>query len=87
LSKREAQDADEVLALGSRTGADGTIDLFIEKRSTVGRLAQRVGYFLLTIEDAVDDTRIVAANPARNRWPRSPTKFDWMLNKPRPNRL
>lgn len=62
LSKREAQDADEVLALGSRTDADGTIDLFIEKGSTVGRLAQRVGYFLLTIEDAVDGARIVAAD-------------------------
>ena len=62
LSKREAQDADEVLALGSRTDADGTIDLFIEKGTAVGRAAQRVEYFLLTIEEVVGGARIVAAD-------------------------
>jgi methyl-accepting chemotaxis protein len=62
LSKREALDAEEVSALGSRIGADGTIDLCIERGSAVGKSAQRIEDFLLTIENAVAGTRIVAAD-------------------------
>jgi methyl-accepting chemotaxis protein len=61
-SKREALDAEEVSALGSRIGADGTIDLCISRGSAVGQSAQRIEDFLLVIEKAVDGTRIVAAD-------------------------
>jgi methyl-accepting chemotaxis protein len=61
-SKREALDAEEVLALGSRIGADGTIDLCIARGSAVGKSAQRVEDFLLVIEKAVAGTRMVAAD-------------------------
>lgn len=60
LSKREALDAEEVAALGSRIGADGTIDLCFAKGSAVGSTARRVEGFLLTIEEAVSGTRQVA---------------------------
>jgi methyl-accepting chemotaxis protein len=62
LSKREALDADEVSALGSRASADGTIDLLIQKGSAGGQSARRVESFLLVIENAVTGTRIVAAD-------------------------
>jgi len=61
-SKREALDAEEVSALGSRIGADGTIDLCIKKGTAVGQSARRVEDFLLTIENAVAGTRMVAAD-------------------------
>jgi methyl-accepting chemotaxis protein len=61
-SRREALDAEEVSALGSRIGTDGTIDLCIAKGSSVGAAAQRIEKFLLTIGDAVAGTRNVAAD-------------------------
>ena len=59
-SKREALDADEVSALGSRIGADGAIDLCILKGTAVGQSARRVEDFLLTIEKAVAGARLAA---------------------------
>jgi methyl-accepting chemotaxis protein len=61
-SKQEALDAEEVSALGSRIGADGTIDLCIAKGSAAGSSARRIEEFLLTIGDAVAGTRSVAAD-------------------------
>src|ERR1700686_5061308 len=62
LRKREALDADEVSALGSRASADGTIDLLIEEGSARGESARRIENFLLVIENAVAGTRIVAVD-------------------------
>jgi methyl-accepting chemotaxis protein len=60
-SRREALDAEEVSALGSRINVDGQIDLLIVKGSAGGASAQRMEEFLLTISDAVKGTRDVAA--------------------------
>jgi methyl-accepting chemotaxis protein len=59
-SRQEALDADEVAALGSRIGADGTIDLCITRGSVPGTTAQRIEDFLLAIESAIAGTRHVA---------------------------
>jgi methyl-accepting chemotaxis protein len=61
-SRQEALDAEQVSALGSRIGADGTIDLCIAKGSASGSSARRIEEFLLTIGDAVAGTRSVAAD-------------------------
>jgi methyl-accepting chemotaxis protein len=61
-SHREALDAEEVSALGSRIGSDGTINLCITKGSAFGDAGQRVEEFLLAIGDAVAGTRALAAD-------------------------
>jgi methyl-accepting chemotaxis protein len=58
----DALDAGEVKALGSRIGADGTIDLCVNKRSVAGTSSQRIEEFLLTIGEAVAGTRRAAAD-------------------------
>jgi methyl-accepting chemotaxis protein len=60
-SKREALDAEEVSALGSRTGEDGRIDLCIAKGSAKGISAKRIEDFLLTIGIAVAGARDASA--------------------------
>jgi methyl-accepting chemotaxis protein len=59
-SRKEALDADEVAALGSRVGADGTIDLCITQGSSPGTAAHRIETFLLAVELAISGTRRVA---------------------------
>jgi methyl-accepting chemotaxis protein len=59
---REALDAEEVSALGSRIGVDGTIDLCVIKGSAFGDAGRRVEEFLLAIGDAVAGTRALAAD-------------------------
>jgi methyl-accepting chemotaxis protein len=61
-SRQEALGAEEIMALGSRTAVDGTIDLCIKKGAAVGQAGQRIEAFLLTIVDAVTGTRNVAAD-------------------------
>jgi methyl-accepting chemotaxis protein len=61
-SRQEALGAEEVMALGSRIGMDGTIDLCIKKGLAVGQAGQRIEEFLLTLVDAVTGTRNVAAD-------------------------
>ena len=59
--KRESSDADQVSALASRIGKDGSIDLCVAKTSSAGYLGQRIDEFVSTIADAVNGTRNVAA--------------------------
>jgi methyl-accepting chemotaxis protein len=59
-SRSEALDTEEVSSLGSRIGADGTIDLCITEGSASGESAKRIEAFLLTIADAVAGTRRAA---------------------------
>jgi methyl-accepting chemotaxis protein len=62
LSRREALDAEEVSALGSRIGEDGSIDLSMVKGATAGKSTQRIEAFLGLIGSAVAGTRTVAAD-------------------------
>lgn len=57
----DALDAGEVKALGSRIGAEGTIDLRVERKAAAGTSAQRIEEFLLTIGEAMTGTSRVAA--------------------------
>ena len=59
--EREASDAEQVSALASRIGKDGTIDLYVAPGSSTGYLGQRIEEFLSTIAEAVNGTRNVAA--------------------------
>jgi methyl-accepting chemotaxis protein len=58
----DALDAGEVKALGSRVGADGTINLCVTRKAALGSSAQRIEEFVLTIGEAMAGTRRAAAD-------------------------
>lgn len=61
-SRREASDVEQVSALGSRIAKDGTIDLYVAKGSATGYLGQRIEEFVLIVGNAVNGTRMIAAD-------------------------